>query len=531
MTGKGRRQMPHSVRNKRKTEWILAGLGFALFLPYFLAFWPGVSTPDSIWQLRQAMHLTNYQSQHPFLHTLMIEMCYRIGSSAAGALHDFTGGRLFTHLSDQTALYEAASASQTGIAADRIAGNPAFVNYGVALYSLVSMALLTAADMAVLRLLRRNGAPRWALGMLWLFFFAFPFNAVLSITMWKDVPFSAVVMLTMGTLWDHERNHRVWRRRGHAGFVLLGFLFCTLRSNGIAAWLFFTVVYLLVHRHALRRGRETGRILADLGLSLLCAALFLGPVQRAAHVEKADPTEMLSIPLQQVAYTIVRNGVDGGGRISEEELETLREVVDVEQVPSYYDSGLSDAIKALVRERQGGEKIMQNPGRWAALYLRIGLRNPDCYAEAYYRQTYGYYVPTAGTKTGYASEVQDNPVGLYRVYLLPYSAVIGVYNLLNLCSRGYFAVWCNAFTLYVFLGAMLVIGIGGKRKGRRERKRSGGAASHSGYSPHPGLVFLLPVGILLTVLLSTPAANDFRYVYPLFLSMPAAVIMALRTNK
>ena len=203
----------------------------------------------------------------------------------------------------------------------------------------------------------------------------------------------------------------------------------------------------------------------------------------------------------------------------------------MEQVPSYYDNGLSDAIKALVRERQGGEKIMQNPGRWAALYLRIGLRNPDCYAEAYYRQTYGYYVPTAGTKTGYASEVQDNPVGLYRVYLLPYSAVIGVYNLLNLCSRGYSAVWCNAFTLYVFLGAMLVIGIGGKRKGRRERKRSGGAASHSGYSPHPGLVFLLPAGILLTVLLSTPAANDFRYVYPLFLSMPAAVEMALRTKK
>ncbi len=525
MTGRGRRQKSQSRRNNRKTEWILAGLGFALFLPYFLAFWPGVSTPDSIWQLRQAMHLTNYQNQHPFLHTLMIELCYRIGSTAAGALHHFSGERLFPHLSDQAALYGAG----TG-AADRIAGNPVFVNYGVALYSLLSMALLTAADMAVLRLLRRNGAPRWALGLLWLFFFAFPFNAVLSITMWKDVPFSAVVMLSMVTLWDHERNRRVWRLRDHGGFVLLGFLFCTLRSNGIAAWIFFTVVYLLVHRHALRRGREAGRILADLGLSLLCAALFLGPVQRTVHVEKADPTEMLSIPLQQVAYTIVRNGEDGGGRITEEELGTLRELVDVELVPSYYDSGLSDAIKALVRESHGGEKIMQNPGRWAALYLRIGLRNPDCYAEAYYRQTYGYYVPTAGSRTGYASEVQENPVGLYRVYLLPYGAVIGVYNLLNLCSRAYSAVWCNAFTLYLFLGAMLAAGIVGKRKRRRERRRSGGAAPHSGYTPHPGLVFLLPVGILLTVLLSTPAANDFRYVYPLFLSMPAAVIMALRTK-
>ena len=219
------------------------------------------------------------------------------------------------------------------------------------------------------------------------------------------------------------------------------------------------------------------------------------------------------------------------GRITEEELETLREVVDVDQIPSYYDSGLSDAIKTLVRESRGGEKIMQNPGRWAALYLRIGLRNPDCYAEAYYRQTYGYYVPTAGSRTGYASEVQENPVGLYRVYLLPYGAVIGVYNLLNLCSRVYSAVWCNAFTLYIFLGAMLVTGICGKRERRRERKRTGGAISHSGYTPHPGLVFLLPVSIWLTFLLSTPAANDFRYVYPLFLSMPAAVIMALRTGK
>ena len=360
------------------------------------------------------------------------------GSAAAqrGALHDFTGGRLFTHLSDQTALYEAASASQTGIAADRIAGNPAFVNYGVALSSLVSMALLTAADMAVLRLLRRNGAPRWALGMLWLFFFAFPFNVVLSITMWKDVPFSAVVMLTMVTLWDHERNHRVWRRRGRRiCFAGLPVLHAPFQRNSRLA--VFHGCLSAGASPCAAKGRETGRILADLGLSLLCAALFLGPVQRAAHVEKADPTEMLSIPLQQVAYTIVRNGVDGGGRITEEELETLREVVDVDQVPSYYDSGLSDAIKALVRESQGGEKIMQNPGRWAAIYLRIGLRNPDCYAEAYYRQTYGYYVPTAGTKTGYASEVQDNPVGLYRVYLLPYSAVIGVYNLLNLCGRGY----------------------------------------------------------------------------------------------
>ena len=231
MMGRGRRQKPQSRLNNQKTEWIPAGLGFALFLPYFLCVLAGRIHAGF-------MHLTNYQNQHPFLHTLMIELCYRIGSTAAGALHDFTGGRLFPHLSDQAALYGAG----TG-AADRIAGNPVFVNYGVALYSLVSMALLTAADMAVLHLLRRNGAPRWALGLLWLFF-AFPFNAVLSITMWKNVPFSAVVMLSMVTLWDHERNRRVWRLRDHAGFVLLGFLFCAFRSNGIAAWMFFTVVYL-----------------------------------------------------------------------------------------------------------------------------------------------------------------------------------------------------------------------------------------------------------------------------------------------
>ena len=34
--GRGRRQKPQSRLNNQKTEWIPAGLGFALFLPYFL---------------------------------------------------------------------------------------------------------------------------------------------------------------------------------------------------------------------------------------------------------------------------------------------------------------------------------------------------------------------------------------------------------------------------------------------------------------------------------------------------------------
>lgn len=527
--------------------FLMAAAGFCLYLPYFLAFWPGVLTPDSIWQMRQAMHLTNYQNQHPFLHTLIIEFCYRVGSTAAAWIHQLSGGRLCVHTSDTSGLLQAADSAAE---AAGVTGRPEFADYGVALYSLVSMAWLSLCLSGVIFLLYRNlicGERRekasgneaevyrpgiWMvlLSLLWLFFFCFPYIAVTSITMWKDVPFSAAVVLFVVMVWDHEHRRNVWSFREHLLFVILSIFVCTLRSNGLIAWCIFLFGFILVYRNALFNsgasltGKAPRRMLRDCLLALVITILFLGPVQHARHVEPADLSEALSIPLQQVACTITRNEEEGGGRLTGEEMDELDRIFDVTSVPDSYESRISDPVKALVVERGGSDVIRQDPLHWAGLYFKIGFRNPDCYAAAYYGQTSGYYVPTAGTVTDYSSEIQENTIGLYRVYLLPYAAVIGVYNLLNICRKIYSALWCNAFTVYVIFAALAVMKFRKHGKTRKFWKIQSG--HEKSQVDHPEICLLLPIGIWITVLLSTPVNNDFRYVFALFLCMLPAVLMA-----
>ena len=48
------------------------------WLPYFLYQYPGIMTPDSINQLEQVLHVIPYSNHHPFLHTLLILLQYRL---------------------------------------------------------------------------------------------------------------------------------------------------------------------------------------------------------------------------------------------------------------------------------------------------------------------------------------------------------------------------------------------------------------------------------------------------------------------
>ncbi len=248
------------LHNAFASPLLWGAVGFLCYLPYFLAFYPGVTTPDSIWQIRQALHLVPYNSQHPFLHTLFIELCMRIG-----------GGD---------------------------------VNRGNAVYSLLQMGFLCVCYQAVLTMLRKELAPRWFLVLCWMFFFLCPYCAVYSITMWKDVPFGAAVLVLFVYVWHRCRRQAVWTPGARILFFVLSLLVSLLRSNGFIAWCIFILVF------ALADWRRFRRLLVPSVLVILCTILWNGPIQNACGVEKADFTEALSIPLQQVTYTVIEDEKD-----------------------------------------------------------------------------------------------------------------------------------------------------------------------------------------------------------------------------
>lgn len=59
-------------------------------------------------------------------------------------------------------------------------------------------------------------------------------------------------------------------------------------------------------------------------------------------------SKALSIPLQQIAYTIVNDG-----NISDEQYQKLGKIMDVDQIEEIYQPTVSDPVKINVREREG----------------------------------------------------------------------------------------------------------------------------------------------------------------------------------
>ena len=54
------------------------------WLPYFLAFYPGVLSSDSISQVQQIMDLLPSSNHHPWIHTQLIGLCYQVGVNLFG---------------------------------------------------------------------------------------------------------------------------------------------------------------------------------------------------------------------------------------------------------------------------------------------------------------------------------------------------------------------------------------------------------------------------------------------------------------
>lgn len=127
-------------------RWALlqhGGVCALVWFVYLLAFWPGAMTPDSVYQWRQVLDL-RLDNDHPFTHTLAIWLITRIWLSPAM------------------------------VAMVQIAALSAVVGWGMVT-------------------LRRAGMPRWA-GMLVTGLIALsPANAVLAITLWKDVPYGILL--------------------------------------------------------------------------------------------------------------------------------------------------------------------------------------------------------------------------------------------------------------------------------------------------------------------------------------------------
>ena len=448
--------------SKKKFIIISMIIGFLFFLPYFFKFFPGIITPDSHGQILQAYGINNYSNHHPWIHTLMIKLFFSIG---------------FLVTKKEIV--------------------------GIALYTLYQMIVLCFIYSYTLYFLYKNNIKKWILLALWMFFFLNPFNAIYSVTIWKDILFSGMVLLFTTFIFD--KVNKKWNIKESLSFILLSVLICLLRSNGFIAYLIFIIVMLILHKDFFKS------ILKNICISLLIVLIIKIPIMRAFHVTKPDFAESISIPLQQMAYVIKQDGyITKSNRIE------LNKIFDVDSIKKQSNVMgtyvVSDSSKNNVR-KNGLAYVTNNKKSFFKTWLKLGLDNKSYYIKAWVLQTSGYWYHNYGENWVYANftlrKTSEGDLNFNGHNYLPIKISTFYDKYLSFSKKVYHKVWSPAMSLYIVL-LSLYLAI--------ERKRN-------------TVAWILTIGIFLTLLIATPVSCEFRYFYSFFLCFPIFVVYSLMKEK
>lgn len=421
--------------------------------PAFLAYFPAITSYDTGAQLRQIAS-GDYVSNHPLVHTLFISLCIRLGGSA---------------------------------------------RIGMVVYAAVQMLFLSAVFACVLTAMRTWRVPRaiWLSALLW--YALCPTNALLAITVTKDVFFSGCFILCiLAALRAVREGKAFFQHPGRiGGMVALLCITCLLRHNGVAALAALAVGLFLV---------LPGSRVRALCMCAASLCLYIAASTALSSALKAAPggfDSLLSVPVQQVAAAVNAHPE----RIDESERAAL-DTLFGEDGLSRYMSYLADPVKGRMRQ----DVLAQNPMRYLSLYLSIGRKCPANYLSAALALNAGMWYPdnalhaTGRMQTGigyvetidyfdWPGESLDRPGWLPGVHAL-YEAFasegdyrhVGVLSILFSPGMSTWALLLGTFIL--------------ARDGRRR-----------------WIAAFAPAWGMLLILLLSPTVS-VRYAYPIMISIP-----------
>lgn len=424
------------------------------WLPYFLYHFPGIMTPDSVNQMEQATGLIPYSNHHPWAHTLVMQLFYTVG-------YALTGSRVIA----------------------------------MGCYTLLQMVVLALSVSYFANTMKQAGVKRVYCFLVVLSYGLLPFHAVFSVTVWKDIPFAAGILLLLTALWRNQIN-RHW-----SNYVALGLgaiVMCLFRSNGWYAFLLCFPFFLW------RYWKEDRRVVLTLTGVLAVAALVRGPMMSKFDVEGPDFVESLSIPVQQVASVLYN-----GRELTLEQEELIHRVADVTYVKQMYVPSFADNMKELVRAGHP-EYLEAHKRDYFRLWVELGIAYPGDYLHAYIEQTRGYWEPDSFYRVAEAEGIVESELGIYSMPLIGGPVIVKAKELalkLESVIPIYGMLWSMGTTFWIFLVALSCVLIRGEKR---------------------KLIYFLPCLVLWgTVMIATPVSAEFRYVYFLILCLPFYLVQMI----
>lgn len=367
-----------------KTFLTVALILFVVWLPYFLNYYPGITSYDTNYQLMQGYGVYGYSNHHPVLHTLIITFLVKVGH---------------------------------GITAN--------YNFGIALCSILQMIACSLTFSFVIYYLAKKNMP-WGVKAIAFLFFAFnPIVPQFAIAIWKDVPFTlCMVWFVIGILEMITKEEKFLKNtKYNILYAILIVLVMFFRNNGVYIIL-LTLPFVLFWKRTYWR-----RIIPMFLLPVIFYYGITGPVYRKLNIAKSSPREMLSIPIQAMAR-IVKYKSD---ELTEQEKEDIARYIPIEEVSKTYRPTISDPVKNEFSE----SAFQEDKLHLVKLYLKLALHFPAETIEAFVGNTYGYYYPevvtfpvATGTYTVVTEEEKFMDIHLDPIIKIPVldDAINSIYN-------------------------------------------------------------------------------------------------------
>ena len=313
---------PDKARLRRVLAYALPCL--LVWSIYLYAYWPGVMTSDSFDQWGQAHNLALLNDWHPVGHTLLIF--------------------LLTRLWDTPAV--------------------------VMLAQTLAMALAWGWAMAFFD---RQGVTRKVLLPLTLVFALLPYNGIMLVSLWKDIPYSVATLLLVFLLGRVAFSQGQWlESRGHA--ALLGVTLAAvalLRHNGLlvlAVSLALLVAFYARRRHW--RGVLLAGVTAAAGVLLIQNGIAFGLLKAAPN----DPAVSYEVPIQHIGAVI-----HSGAPYTPQEQAVLERIMPMQVWGKAYLRYSADSLSktwGYQKDPQLLAKIDQNRGDLLRVFLALAARNP-----------------------------------------------------------------------------------------------------------------------------------------------------------
>ena len=253
-------------------------------------------------------------------------------------------------------------------------------NLGIACYMIVQMLLVAGGFTFLLSYLRRKKVSPVLRLVSLLYLGLFPTVVMFTLCSAKDALFTLALLLLLVCLLEMGTQEKAFyaSRGWQILFVLSGMAMMLLRNNGFYAFLVMIPVLLFLQRKRWRR------LLALTVCAVAGCLLINGGLKAALQAQSGEYQELLTVPIQQLARTYKY----APEAFSTEDEKILHEILS-EEALRLYTPRLSDPVKY----RFDNGNFAEDKARYAGLWLRVGMKKPLIYLNAWWMTSYGFWYP------------------------------------------------------------------------------------------------------------------------------------------